>query len=157
MVYNKFIYGQENGHDTIDHIGKEDHGMKERFYRFMQGRYGQDAFSRFLLGITGLCLLFNVLLHNRFLGVLAWALLIYTYYRIFSKNHSARYEENQRYLQGTAKARYWADQQKKLWQERRYHHIYTCPKCRQKIRIPRGKGRIMARCPKCQHEFQKRS
>ncbi len=124
MVYNKFIYGQENGHDTIDHIGKEDHGMKERFYRFMQGRYGQDAFSRFLLGITGLCLLFNVLLHNRFLGVLAWALLIYTYYRIFSKNHSARYEENQRYLQGTAKARYWADQQKKLWQERRYHHIY---------------------------------
>ena len=102
MVYNKFIYGQENGHDTIDHIGKEDHGMKERFYRFMQGRYGQDAFSRFLLGITGLCLLFNVLLHNRFLGVLAWALLIYTYYRIFSKNHSARYEENQSGLEVSA-------------------------------------------------------
>ena len=108
--------------------------MRERLFQFMQGRYGQDAFSRFLLGAVMVCLILNLLLRGRVLGVLALALLFYTYFRIFSKNHAARYEENQRYLQGTAKARYWADQQKKLWQERRYHHIYTCPKCRQKIR-----------------------
>lgn len=131
--------------------------MRERFYRFMQGRYGQDAFSRFLLGATAACLILNLLVHSRMLGLLAWILLFYTYFRFFSKNHSARYAENQRYLNATAKTRYWLEQQKKLSGERRYHHIYTCPQCGQKIRIPKGKGKIMVRCPKCRHEFQKRS
>lgn len=131
--------------------------MRDRFYRFMQGRYGQDAFSRFLLGAALVCIVLNVLVRSRILSVLAWALLLYTYFRLFSKNHAARYAENQRYLDATAKIRYWFDQQKKLSAERKYHHIYVCPKCRQKIRIPKGKGKIMVRCPKCHHEFQRRS
>lgn len=131
--------------------------MRERFYRFMQGRYGQDDFARFLLGVTMACLFLNFLVRSRMLVFLACILLFYTYFRMFSKNHQARYEENQKYLNATARARYWLEQQKKLSGERKYHHIYTCPKCRQKIRIPRGKGKIMVRCPKCRHEFQKRS
>lgn len=123
----------------------------------MQGRYGQDDFSRFLLGAMLACVVLNILLHSRFLSALAGILLLYTYFRLFSKNHAARYAENQRYLNATAKLRYWFDQQKKLKEERKYHHIYVCPKCRQKIRIPKGKGKIMVRCPKCLHEFQRRS
>lgn len=131
--------------------------MKEKFYRFMQGRYGQDQFSKFLVGAAVACIILNLLIRNSVLYWGAWILLIYGYFRIFSKNHQARYAENQRYLNATAKFRYWLDQQKKLANERKYHHIYTCPKCKQKIRIPKGKGKIMVRCPKCQHEFQKRS
>ncbi len=131
--------------------------MRERFYRFMQGRYGQDAFTRFLLGAMLACVVLNLLVGSRFLSIMAWALLVYAYFRLFSRNHAARYAENQRYLNATAKFRYWFDQQKRLKEERKYHHIYVCPKCRQKIRIPKGKGKIMVRCPKCRHEFQKRS
>lgn len=131
--------------------------MKEKFYRFMQGRYGQDSFSRFLLGAVLACIVINVFIQGRFMSALIWALLLYTYFRIFSKNHGARYAENQRYLNATARLRYWLDQQKKLTGERKYHHIYVCPQCRQKIRIPKGKGWIMVRCPKCRHEFRKRS
>ncbi len=131
--------------------------MRERFYRFMQGRYGQDAFTRFLLGAMLACVVLNLLVGSRFLSIMAWALLVYAYFRLFSRNHAARYAENQRYLNATAKLRYWFDQQKRLKEERKYHHIYDCPKCRQKIRIPKGKGKIMVRCPKCRHEFQKRS
>lgn len=131
--------------------------MREKFYRFMQGRYGLDQFSRFLLGVMMVCMLVNFLIHSRALYTFAWLLLFYAYFRIFSKNHSARYAENQRYLNATARFRYWLDQQKKLAEERKYHHIYVCPKCRQKIRIPKGKGKIMVRCPKCYHEFQRRS
>ena len=131
--------------------------MRDRFYRFMQGRYGQDAFSRFLLGAMAVCLLLNVVFRSRLFGALAWLLLFYGYFRIFSRNHAARFAENQRYLERTAKFRYWFEQQKKLREERKYHHIYVCPKCRQKIRIPKGKGKIMVGCPKCRHEFQRRS
>ncbi len=131
--------------------------MRERFYRFMQGRYGQDAFTRFLLGAMLACVVLNLLVGSRFLSIMAWALLVYAYFRLFSRNHAARFAENQRYLNATAKLRYWFDQQKRLKEERKYHHIYVCPRCRQKIRIPKGKGKIMVRCPKCRHEFQKRS
>ncbi len=131
--------------------------MRERFYRFMQGRYGQDAFTRFLLGAMLACVALNLLVGSRFLSIMAWTLLVYAYFRLFSRNHAARFAENQRYLNATAKLRYWFDQQKRLKEERKYHHIYVCPRCRQKIRIPKGKGKIMVRCPKCRHEFQKRS
>lgn len=131
--------------------------MKERFYRFMQGRHGADELSRFLvfLGCAGAVL--NLFLQSRILSALFWILLFYSYFRVFSRNHPARYAENQKYLNATAKFRYWFEQQRKLANERKYHHIYTCPQCRQKIRIPKGKGKIMVRCPKCHHEFQRRS
>ena len=131
--------------------------MKEKFYRFIHGRYGQDQFSRFLLILGLICLAVNIFVRSSILYWVFWILLIYTYFRMFSKNHAARYAENQRYLNATARFRYWFDQQKKLANERKYHHIYVCPKCRQKIRIPKGKGKIMVRCPRCHHEFQRRS
>ena len=93
--------------------------MRERFNRFMQGRYGQDAFSRFLLGAMLVCIILNVLVRSRVLSMLIWGLLFYTYFRLFSRNHAARYAENQRYLNATAKLRSWFEMQKKLKEERK--------------------------------------
>ena len=131
--------------------------MRDKIYRFMQGRYGTDDFYKFLFWVALIGIVINWFFKSQLLSFAVTLILVYAMYRVLSKNHSARYAENQRYLQATAKIRYWFDQQKKLMEERKYHHIYTCPKCRQKIRIPKGKGKIMIRCPKCHHEFQKRS
>ena len=131
--------------------------MRDKIYRFMQGRYGTDDFYKFLFWVALSGIVINWFFKSQLLSFAVTLILVYAMYRVLSKNHSARYAENQRYLQATAKIRYWFDQQKKLMEERKYHHIYTCPKCRQKIRIPKGKGKIMIRCPKCHHEFQKRS
>ena len=131
--------------------------MRDKIYRFMQGRYGTDDFYKFLFWIALIGIVINWFFKSQLLSFAVTLILVYAMYRVLSKNHSVRYAENQRYLQATAKIRYWFDQQKKLMEERKYHHIYTCPKCRQKIRIPKGKGKIMIRCPKCHHEFQKRS
>lgn len=135
--------------------------MKEKLMRFMQGRYGVDQFARFTMGAALVCIvlsvLFRISLVVLILDYTGLALLAYTYFRIFSKNISKRYAENQKYLEKTAKIRRWFSSQKNLMSQRKTHHIYTCPGCGQKIRIPRGKGKIEISCPKCGTKFVKRS
>ena len=93
--------------------------MKERFYRFMQGRYGVDSFSKFLEFAALACVILSLVFHNIMLDWIVWILLIYVCFRTFSKNYQARYAENRRYLDATAKFRYWLDQQRKLAEERK--------------------------------------
>ena len=39
----------------------------------------------------------------------------------------------------------------------RQNRYFTCPRCRQVVRVPRGKGRINIRCPKCGEQFIKKT
>ena len=135
--------------------------MKERIMRFMQGRYGVDTFCRFLL-VAGLIVVFlSAFLGSSVVGMifylLGWVMIICCYFRMFSRNVSKRYAENQAFLAKTYKIRSFFQKQKNIWNQRRVYHIYTCPNCRQKIRIPRGKGKIEIRCPKCGTTFIKKS
>ena len=88
---------------------------------------------------------------------LALVLIGYCYFRMFSRNISGRNEENQKYLSWTAGIRRSFTQTKNRIVQSKDYHIYKCPACGQKIRIPRGKGKICITCPKCRHEFEKRS
>ena len=130
----------------------------------MQGRYGGDQFSRFLSYALLALIVLNLFLRIRILGLLAWAVLIYMYFRIFSKNIPGRRAENQKYLQikdrvlgllgrsgGSGRSF------KEEAEYRKTYKIFKCPSCGQKIRIPRGKGQIMITCPKCRTQFEKRS
>ena len=130
---------------------------RRKFQQFMAGRYGADPFSRFLSGCIVALLVVNLFVRTHILYWLAVILLIYTYYRMFSRNISRRYAENQAFLAKTYGIRGFFRKQKNIWKQRKDYHIYTCPGCRQKIRIPRGKGRIEIRCPKCGKTFIKKS
>ncbi len=138
--------------------------MKEKVIRFMQGRYGAygaDAFTKFLLAAGLIVLLVSSAFGGRavslFCYVLGWAVIIYCYFRLFSKNTAKRYAENQAFLSHTAGIRGFFRKQRYMWQQRRVYHIYKCPGCKQKIRIPKGKGKIEVRCPKCGTTFIKKS
>ena len=37
------------------------------------------------------------------------------------------------------------------------HRVYKCPKCKQTLRVPRGKGKILITCSNCGHKFQKKT
>ena len=127
--------------------------MKEKFYRFMQGRYGNDDLSKFLLGVSMAMLILKLLTKNTLFDLLFWISLIYSYFRMFSKIHSARYGENQKYLALKNKWMYKWENHKRMREQKKIYHIYNCPYCKQKIRIPKGKGSIIVTCPKCKKEF----
>ena len=131
--------------------------MKEKFYRFMQGRYGNDELSKFLVGVSMVFIILNLLTKSGIFNLLFWVCLIYSYFRMFSKNHSARYAENQKYLALKNKWAYKWENHKRMREQKKIYHIYNCPYCKQKIRIPKGKGSIIITCPKCKQEFGKRS
>lgn len=134
--------------------------MKEKFIRFMQGRYGsygQDSLNKFLLTGALAAMVLSLFTGWDILYLFALAALVYTYFRIFSKNYTKRYAENQIFLKSTEGIRRFFSTQKNVMGQRKTHHIYKCPSCGQKIRVPRGKGKVAVRCPKCSTEFIKKS
>ena len=131
--------------------------LREKLERFLAGRYGIDAFGQFTLITTIILMLIASFTRSGILSSLSWVLFFYTYFRMFSRNVYKRAAENQAYLNKTYKLRNWFTRQKCMLAQRKTHHIYRCPSCRQKIRIPRGKGKIEVRCPKCGTTFIKRS
>ena len=131
--------------------------MREKFLHFMQGRYGADQLYRvMLIGGAVLVILSNFIFEVFFL-LLGWILVVLAFVRAFSKDYSRRYAENQKFLELTGKIRKVFGKQRYVMEQRKDYHIYTCPGCKQKIRIPRGKGKIEIPCPKCHTKFIKKS
>ena len=131
--------------------------LKDRFYRFMTGRYGTDDLSKFMLGSAVVLMVLNLLIRVPVLNTLVDVLLILVYVRMFSTNIQKRYAENTKYLELKNRFLGMFQKNRSRAEELKTHHIYRCPKCSQKIRVPRGTGTIMITCPKCRHEFKKKS
>ena len=69
--------------------------MKEKIMKFMYGRYGNDELNQFLVKLIFVNLILSLFVRSsRFLGDLFYylsiILLIFMYYRMFSKNYSKR-------------------------------------------------------------------
>lgn len=132
--------------------------MKQKLIRFMIGRYGSDQFSKFLLAIAVILMVISMFFSNQgVLYPLSLIILAYTYFRMFSRNIPKRYAENQKYMKYHNHAIQYLNKEKKIMAQRKDFHIYKCPNCKQKIRVPKGRGKIEISCKKCQHTFVKKS
>lgn len=135
--------------------------MREKIQRFMTGRYGADELSRVLSAGVLVCLVISMF--ASFLPVLSifyWISIVlvgYSIYRMFSKNVSKRYEENQKFLNWRYQAAVKRNRMKTRFAQRKIYRFYKCPQCSQKVRVPKGKGKICITCPKCRTEFVKKS
>ena len=131
--------------------------MKERMQRFMAGRYGNDQLNQFIFIVAIISMVLEIITRQSLFYTLTLVLLILAYVRVFSRNSNKRYEENMKFLQKKDAILNKFRKQKYYAAQRRNFHIYTCPQCKQKIRIPKGKGKISITCPKCRTSFIKKS
>ena len=131
--------------------------MKERISRFMYGRYGSDNLTRFLSILALILYIISLFAQWTVLYTLAMVLLVFSLFRTFSRNKEKRWQENMVYLRAKGKVTGFFSNIKNQWGNRKTHRYYRCPSCKQKVRVPKGKGRIRIRCPKCQTSFEKKT
>jgi len=116
---------------------------------FMMGRYGTDRLNMAILGVGLVASLLSVFFHaaplNLILFFLSYGMMFWAIWRSLSRNTYKRYQENRKFLQ-------FFDRIKD-----REHRYFDCPKCRQMVRVPRGKGKIAITCPRCREKFVKKT
>ena len=117
--------------------------------RFMAGRYGSDKLNMTLLVVALVACLITVFIPNPAvkltLMALYYVLMVIAIFRMLSRNTYKRYQENRKFLQFFEKLK------------DRDHRYYDCPRCRQQVRVPKGKGKIAITCPKCKEKFIKKT
>lgn len=115
------------------------------YRNFMRGRYGGDKLNIALVWVSLGAYIIHLFIHSAgikllmvlvYYGLLGWAI-----FRMLSRNTYKRYEENRKYLRFIERLK------------DRQHRYYDCPRCRQTVRVPRGKGKISISCPKCKEKF----
>ena len=123
--------------------------LKAGFQYFMTGRYGTDKLNMALLGV-GLVLCVATMINpiplvDLVLTVVSYGLMIWVIFRMLSRNTYKRYQENRKYLRFLERLK---DKE---------HRYFDCPRCRQPVRVPKGKGKIAITCPKCKEKFIKKT
>lgn len=112
---------------------------------FMTGRYGPDKLNSCILWTAVILMLLGMFIPNATaklaLMVVYYALWGWSIFRMLSRNTYKRYQENRKFLQLVDRIK------------DRQHRYFDCPKCRQNVRVPRGKGKIAITCPKCKEKF----
>ena len=116
---------------------------------FMMGRYGTDKLNMTIL-MAGLAMSVIVMfirfpLLDVILTCGSYTLMFWAIFRMLSRNTYKRYQENRRYLRLLERLK------------DREHRYFDCPRCRQPVRVPRGKGKIAITCPKCKEKFIKKT
>lgn len=130
----------------------------------MMGRYGVDQMNIGVLIFSMVCTFTASLTRWLLLSILGTALLAYGVFRMFSRNVSARSKENQKFLAFWNKVKGiwykikdWFSGKKRRFADRKTHCYFSCPKCKRKLRVPKGKGKIEISCPICGTKFIKKT
>lgn len=131
--------------------------MKERLKKLMQGRYGVDELSRMLVYASFVVMLIGSFTKNPYINLVGFMVIIYAYSRIFSKNHRLCSSQNLKYMQVRDGFLRKIANQIQIMKLSKTYRVYSCPGCRQLVRVPKGKGRVEVKCPKCGAKFSKKS
>ena len=141
----------------MDRIKNWFRSLGSKAQSFMYGRYGYDELSQFLSMAALLCIVIGLFAYPGFFCGLAMALYLISMLRMYSKNTAKRQQERNFYLRKPQPLRDWKALQKRKFADRKTHRFYRCSQCKASLRVPKGKGRIKIRCPKCGTEIIKKT
>lgn len=127
--------------------------FKEKMRNFMIGRYGQDELGKFILSLDLILLVINLFVKTSALSAVALMLIFYSYYRIFSRDTSARYTENKKFLDTIEPLRRKFFTSKNKYENRKVYKYIKCPSCKLEMKVPKGKGKIKVTCKSCGNKF----
>lgn len=130
---------------------------QRRLMEWLRGRQGPDDLAVFSVNLAIVIVLVNVFARTGWLGWVGLALVAYAMFRIQSRNLGARARENEAFLRALGPARPWVQNPRAAWAELRAYKHVCCSSCRQRVRVPRGKGRLRVTCPRCKTKFEVRS
>ena len=123
----------------------------------MYGRYGADEFSRAIVMASLILLIIGNITASLLLIYISFAGYIYMIFRTFSRNIDKRSQENQTFLNKTAKWRTEYAQFKVRWRNRKQYKYFKCPQCHTRMRLTRGAGEKQITCRNCQHTFRQKA
>ena len=131
--------------------------IMQKLREFMYGRYGTDQLSLALIGGGFAFYILYVFTRSRLLYLVSLILYGIAAFRTLSKNHTKRRIENQKFMNLWYKLKNKRGGIRAECEERKTYKHFKCPACGQKIRIPRGRGKVEIRCPKCSNKFIKKA
>jgi sugar phosphate permease len=91
------------------------------------------------------------------LSLIAFILLVYTTFRTFSKNVYKRRAELDKFLAVKRKIKKKRDFRRLVLRERKEYVYFKCPYCKEYLRVPRGRGKIIVTCRVCHRKFDKKT
>lgn len=130
---------------------------QRRLMEWLRGRQGPHDLAVFSVNLAIVIVLVNVFARTGWLGWVGLALVAYAMFRIQSRNLGARARENEAFLRALGPARPWVQNPRAAWAELRAYKHVRCSSCRQRVCVPRGKGRLRVTCPRCKTKFEVRS
>ena len=129
--------------------------IRANLSRFMSGRYGVDQLGNEMVICALVMTVIGALTRFNLISLMADALLLLALFRMLSKNRYKRAQENQDYLAKTFKARQNASEWLNRMKNRKKYRYFSCPKCKMRLRVPRGVGNVTITCKDCGTKFDK--
>ena len=119
-----------------------------------RGRNGADECSRSCANVAFVLVIVGLFVCESIVSLVALVLLGYAWFRMTSRNPGKRAQENAAFVKAVGPAVPWLVNPLAAFQEARSYKHLSCPSCGQRVRVPRGKGKVRVTCPKCRNKFE---
>lgn len=127
--------------------------FRQKLQQFFYGRNGPDQLGLFLMVLSIPLSLINHLAFT----IASWLLIGWVFFRMLSKNLPKRRRENIAFMKVWNAVKRPFIKAKNRYNERKFYKVFRCPKCKQKLRVPRYKGTVKVRCSKCGNVFTRKT
>lgn len=126
--------------------------LKKLLWKFAGFMYGRNGIDQLYLAsgiLLFAILILQVFIDSVLLSLLSTGLLIWIFYRFFSKNRLARQAENRKFMDFFEQIQRKTKKPMRRVKEIKTHRYRKCHSCKTTLRLPRKRGKHKVRCPRC--------